>query len=487
MLKVINQGHRKSIYNQTVVGTEYGNEPGELWYKTYNVSDPDFHHIYQDGIDLMRNRAEALSRIASTLIAQLDIIANFPIVKHISGAPYQHENDLLNIIKARYPYGIETDTTNEYAAKMLKAKKIVSSVFLDESSKEIQLLNFNFSDQEQLCMWDNATYGAVQCVDWLIQNITDKFLKKGCIQLSILWCDFCKPPFGAYKSNWYEYLFATAVKQCTNEKMFIGDSMHSAPLSYDALKDMVYGKYGWIFIQNERQTEFGLLLAKLFDVPFRETVQNTITSIRSKVSENIKIAPLDWIDHRLYEILCGSLSEESWDTHQVKWFTYGYENKYLPWLKENFHDLYVKIQHIDQDFTNEIISLYGEHKANLYIKSHTIKGGAVGWLHSAEMVRERIDMYMNKTMCNECGAVIGYGEGGTQIAYEHMTYDHITHQTQYYDFSQKDIIGLNKKLICRNNTDYLCIPCLCEYTEATPVELWELMHDFKEQGCDLFA
>lgn len=56
-----------------------------------------------------------------------------------------------------------------------------------------------------------------------------------------------------------------------------------------------------------------------------------------------------------------------------------------------------------------------------------------------------------------------------------------------FKFSQKDIVGINKKLIGRTREEYLCIPCLAEFCECSKRELWEKIHEFKEQGCELFS
>ncbi|MCM1577515.1 MAG: hypothetical protein NC078_01785, partial [Ruminococcus sp.] len=78
--------------------------------------------------------------------------------------------------------------------------------------------------------------------------------------------------------------------------------------------------------------------------------------------------------------------------------------------------------------------------------------------------------------------------------YANTAQDTLVHQyadfsdnTELYEFTLKDVIGINKKLLGRSRSDYLCIPCLAEYAEASEAQLWDMVHDFKEQGCELFA
>ena len=55
-----------------------------------------------------------------------------------------------------------------------------------------------------------------------------------------------------------------------------------------------------------------------------------------------------------------------------------------------------------------------------------------------------------------------------------------------YKFTEKEIVGLNKKLLGRCQNEYFCVPCLCEMLEINVVSLHERLHRFKEQGCELF-
>jgi hypothetical protein len=50
----------------------------------------------------------------------------------------------------------------------------------------------------------------------------------------------------------------------------------------------------------------------------------------------------------------------------------------------------------------------------------------------------------------------------------------------------KDAIGLNKKLLDKNLTRFLCIDCLAAHLEITAEDLVAKISEFKEQGCTLF-
>ena len=50
----------------------------------------------------------------------------------------------------------------------------------------------------------------------------------------------------------------------------------------------------------------------------------------------------------------------------------------------------------------------------------------------------------------------------------------------------KDAIGLNKKLLDRNLSRFLCINCLASHLDTSVEELKVKLSDFKDQGCKLF-
>jgi hypothetical protein len=52
--------------------------------------------------------------------------------------------------------------------------------------------------------------------------------------------------------------------------------------------------------------------------------------------------------------------------------------------------------------------------------------------------------------------------------------------------TEKNVIGLNKKLLGRNITKFYCRNCLAESFEITIEELNAKIEEFKAQGCTLF-
>ena len=50
----------------------------------------------------------------------------------------------------------------------------------------------------------------------------------------------------------------------------------------------------------------------------------------------------------------------------------------------------------------------------------------------------------------------------------------------------KDTVGINKKLLGTQITNFYCMECLADYLGCTVDELLEKIEEFKEEGCILF-
>lgn len=50
----------------------------------------------------------------------------------------------------------------------------------------------------------------------------------------------------------------------------------------------------------------------------------------------------------------------------------------------------------------------------------------------------------------------------------------------------KDEVGLTKKLMGRQSTQFYCMDCLAEDLEVTTEELQAKIQEFKDEGCTLF-
>ena len=52
---------------------------------------------------------------------------------------------------------------------------------------------------------------------------------------------------------------------------------------------------------------------------------------------------------------------------------------------------------------------------------------------------------------------------------------------------QRDIIGINKKLLGRKIMKFHCMECLALYLDTSVEDLLERIEEFKDAGCSLFS
>lgn len=50
----------------------------------------------------------------------------------------------------------------------------------------------------------------------------------------------------------------------------------------------------------------------------------------------------------------------------------------------------------------------------------------------------------------------------------------------------KDTLGINKKLLGLDISNFYCLDCLADYLGCTKEELLDKIEEFKEEGCSLF-
>ena len=55
------------------------------------------------------------------------------------------------------------------------------------------------------------------------------------------------------------------------------------------------------------------------------------------------------------------------------------------------------------------------------------------------------------------------------------------------EITEKDTIGINKKLLGNKVRSLYCMPCLADYLGTTVEDLNEKIEEFKEEGCKLFS
>lgn len=447
-----------------------------------NSIEDSLNEIHVKQITAIKDGRKALSEIQEQIMENgyINLSEN---CKAVSADAEKHIMDLFGIIQKIYPCGIEADTKQEYAYKLLHFEKWCTNG-IDGKTSDLQKLGVNYDDYSQpvqLSLFDNTSWGIVEFVKEF-RNVCDmEISRNGFVDLTMVFKRMQEPPFGMYQCNYYGLCIGIALQKYKAGYYVSGNltTSKSENVIWSVNAKYIFDGFGmkranpvYIYTQSKNQIKLAESLYQIFEPKWEVKVmclENVLTVARSWFNDNVMYDTVQRTIPELYEILslwepcvCSNITE-----------------KYAEWLtEEKVEQIKRDIRNIDRNFLQMLSDKYGAEMSALYAKSQGIKGGAVGWLHSVEMVDERVEKYMKKeTVCRECGAIIhsmGYEvyENGFQGNHARLT--------------KQNIIGLNKKFLGRYQNEYFCLNCLCEFLDTDEWTLYQKMLNFKEQGCELF-
>lgn len=406
--------------------------------------------------------------------------------KSISAKDDEHIQSLLKEINSIYSYGAEADTDVEYAYKMLHFEKWCE-VGISGDYGTLSKLGVDYKDDTaeyiQLSLFDTTSYGVKEFVR-CFQEICDRDMEKnGFVDLRTVFREMKKPPFGLYKCNYYGLCIGIALRKYSRGYYKSGNLItHYTedilfPVEAKYIMDSFEMKRpvsSYIYTQSPEQIKLAEKILEIFQTNRKTNcmcLENVLTYARSWFQDNVFYDTVQRTIPKLFEIL------NLWEPCVCSRVT----EKYAEWLTdEKVQQIKEDIKHIDQKFLNGLKEKYGATRAELYRKSQYVKGGAIGWLHSVEMVNERVDRYMKETVCRECGETI-------RNSYDVFDDDYFRgNKGKFAKLTKQNVINLNKKFLGRYQTEFFCLRCLCEELGLTEWEIYEKMQEFKEQGCELF-
>jgi len=449
-------------------------KPNEAWQQSYE----SFKKAYSTNIDEWEQTAyfkeyEMIKAYEQAIIkrvkqAQYDkavIYNNFLPEKKSECCLKTHSEDLIYIAQCLYPFGVESDTADENTVKVIGLKKHLKGLI---DGKENTLgIKLN-SEYGQLTF--DVTVGASEIVS-VIQSKVDNALKeRGYIEINEVLFLLKQSPYGAYDCNWYGYIIASALLKYCCKPYKVSQLYLSTYNNCDAL-EWLKSPYGILHIENEKQKELLKMIRYIFNTE-REAngIYPAISEACHKLSETTS-TPLSCIDDRYRQMLC---------EHPENWCRWSTTDKYYDWLKSDVEKHKCEVWSADKTVNLQLIEKYGQHKVELFRKYYYIRGGAASWLHNGEDFYERVEKYMAKDVCRECGRPL--------ICEEFKSKDFVidNEDGELLRFTLKDIIGFNKKMLGRYQEEYYCIPCLCEVLDMSVQEIYDKIHFFKESGCQLF-
>lgn len=381
-----------------------------------------------------------------------------------------HDTELLGVIRKIYPCGVEANATDDFGAKRLAMKKMVLAA-VDGVETDLTIRACGSLDAQQLSLFAPVNAGAQRMLDDIRLHIVEKIEMQGALSIGALMRMIRLPPYGYYECNYYAYVLAKALRPIAAAPYKVSDGVSVSEFGPGAdIHSWLRKPWGIVFLEEEKTHQMIDALDRIFETgkPWaKKSFINALYSICSWCEENLQ-TPLGCIDRRWYELMKYDFSRYCYRDER---------ERYFDWLCYN-----VEHHHRNVRRGKEIVyEKYADHaKLDLYYKFFYVKGGAVGWLHGPEMFYERIDNYMNSCVCRECGQSL-------ESSFEDGTVYHVDSMDgELLKFTKKDVIGINKKMLGRYQEEYFCIPCLCEILDTTPDQLYEKIHWFKEQECELF-
>lgn len=384
------------------------------------------------------------------------------------------EKGLISAIKTIFPYGVECNTSDEACVKIASAKRYIRMAQNHEEAMNIKFEGVS----EQLSFFDNSTEGASKILSVIKEYCEREISEKGYFYVPAVWFLIAKKPYGAYDCNWYLYIFAYAMSEYYKQPYGIcAFHIVEDANKFDFIYSIKHHDYDQVFLPSKNHYELAEMICNLFDIPKEKYISRAVSLAIQWCVENTD-TPLSWIDDNFLKLFKFDYS---------KWCNIKTVDFYHSWISRDFNKLYNRIRSIDDDFDNYLVHKgYSKNKIKLFRKWTYVKGSAVGWLHDIKDFEERVDEYMGKeNVCRECGRPIEK----YSTYYQNKISDVKDSYTERFDeiiFTEKEIIGLNKKFLGRYQNEYFCIPCLCEILDTTAEELKEKIKQFKKQGCELF-
>ncbi len=448
-----------------------------------------YYNTLLDEIETINRGEEAYAIIAEAQRGICRSITNFAGDDAHFGT--DHDAELLALIKARFPYGVENNAPSETGAKILGKKRLVTAAAAG--------IENDFSEQccgrlypEQMSLFDAENAGAVTFVEDVRREIQRLIEAQGCFSIAELIMKFRFPPYGMYDCNYYFYLFALALNCITTEKYAVYDGVASWRFGWKVAPELWLGaQYGIVKFEDAKTKDMTRALFEIFDEQYYDeaTFEDGILAMFTWCTGVGDVQePLAMVSEKWQEFINGSSSHYSASgskTEPPKLIDRDYRLSYYDWLCN------VEKRRAEVRQTREAVyALYPEQreKIDLYYRFYTVKGGAA-FMWQRNWMIERLEEYMKSIVCRECGREIE-SKMKTGIVYE---YDEVIpgldgkSKRESYKFTKNDVIGLNKKFLGRQRDEYYCVPCLCEIFDTTVPELWDKMQGFKIQGCTLFG
>lgn len=435
-------------------------------YFTEHADNP----IYQADLDKAKAGEANLAILHNQQHRTATAFANFMPEQEIET---DFETFLLETAKHIYPKGIEVTAPCEASAKQIGFKKMLNQLV---TGKKSPVTTERYGD-------NNEAADAV--VEEIHRFMLAELDRDGYVKMDAVWQKLVHPPYGLYKCCFSDFQKAKIMYRFASPQYFVSDGVSDWRSSSQGLETWLTFIGGVLFQENEIVAELKQSLCQIFDIQAVyqsgdvKSLHWVLTDIRTVIQDVWALQePVSVTDER-WEPLLG-LSKDS--DGMLLTCSWSWCKQFHDWICGSEDKLRQAVRHTRETVYQHVAEIYGDTaKLDLFYKFRHVKGGAVGWCWPAKTFYEWIDAYMPLDVCRECGQPLVFSNTKNMFVYSDWETGGLI------KFTLKQIQGLNKKFLGRYQNEYFCIPCLAEILDTTPMGLYEKMHDFQEQGCELFG
>ena len=403
--------------------------------------------------------------------------------------PQSHYEWLFETAKKEFPLGVEADTDSLNAYKTIAISKLLGSI-ADKDTTLREKYGISITDDKktrQLSMFDRISNASVMVN--VARNFANREIKNhGIVFHEAIVYELRKKPFGWYaQNNYYAYVLGYALLGlCNIPDIACSDTVGAFDYSGSqalwfaetTAKNTFRRRYQLILFVNTPEAQLlSNVLYRLFDLPEIKNshgeakyLKCTLARIAIEINTKFTRYPYSDVDIKLWELL--NALDPIYDKRYKEFADY---------FEQNMDSLKQKLIENDKIQKQKLVDKYGQKEADFIEKYYARpKCYYQQYLEQGEF-DEMAEKYHRALHCRECGRIIdnlsqAYEDDSSQPSGKKIV-----------EFSLKEVIGLNKKLLSIGQDNMFCIDCLMEYCEvSSPQILKEHIKGWKAQGCELF-
>lgn len=445
---------------------------------------------YIDITNTVKNFHDNDAKIAAHDAATNEMAERIKIERYSNGAPIDpqaHYKWLFETAKKEYPCGVEADSDNDNSYKTIAISRLMKSIE-DGNTDLPEKYGIKLDGRMgQLSTFDRRS-NASAMIDFARDFAKREIENRGSVFLEAIIFELRKKPFGWYpQNNYYAYVLGYALRElCDIPNIACFDTIGTFDYSVSqalwfaetaAKNDFRRNYQLLLFINTSEAKRLTNVLYRLFNLSEIKNYHGTekylkSTLVRISIEVNTKITryPYADVDLKLWELLN--------ELDPICDKRYG---EFADYFERNLDELKQKLSKNDTVQKQKLINKYGQKEAD-FIERFCARPKCYyqQYMKQGEF-NEMAEKYHNSLHCRECGKSIG---NLSQVCDDDPSKPS---GKETIEFTLKEVIGLNKKMLNLEKDNMFCLNCLMEFLDITlGQDLKDRIEAWKAQDCTLF-